>query len=250
MQSYLLVVGLEAGVNLALLLPFFVLAFLTTRKGRSAVRPVLLFAVLMAMDIAFIFSPGLVKFIPSWGGWNWQGKLLEAAWPLLLCLCAPTFFPARRVGLLLPEDRRRWRDLPVVCVIYAFIAIPVMLLLGAHFGVLSNAPTFAYEATMPGLGEEFVYRGVLLMLLNEAFGRPWKFAGIQFGWGFIIITAMFGFLHGVDAQSFDHIHFHWTAMIGPALDGLALAWLRERSGSVWPSVLFHNFVNTLSQFFN
>ena len=101
---------------------------------------------------------------------------------------------------------------------------------------------------MPGLGEEIMYRGVMLMLLNEAFGRPWKFAGIQFGWGFIIVSALFGFLHGMDAPSVDKIQIEWSGMIFPALTGIVLAWLRERTGSVWPGVLFHNFVNVVNQF--
>jgi len=126
------------------------------------------------------------------------------------------------------------------------IGIPVLLLMGAHFGIDGQLPTFAYEATMPGLGEEFVYRGVFLMLLNDAFGRPWKFAGIQFGWGFIIVTAMFGLLHGIDARGPGDMHIYWSGMIFPVIVGAVLAWLRERTGSVWPGVLFHNFVNVLN----
>lgn len=250
MQSYLIRVGLGAGINLALLLPLFALAFLSSRKGKSAVKPVLLFAVLFVLDIALVFSFKLVSFIPSWGDLNWQGKVLEIAWPLLLAALVP-MFSAARIGLKLPTVPHSWRAWLIACGAYLVICVPVMFLLGAHFDPAAgtNLPTFLYEASMPGLAEEFVYRGVFLMLLNEAFGRPWKFAGIQLGWGFIIVTVMFGFLHAVDAKSLSDIHIHWSNLIFPLITGVILAWLKERTGSVWPCVLLHNFVNTFNDLF-
>ena len=250
MDSYMVRVGVGVLLNLALLSPFFAAAFLTTRRGKDALMPVLLFAALFAMDMGLVMSFKLIPLIPAWGHWNWQGKLLEAAWPLLLAWKAPAAFPPKEIGLTLPEPKRSARTLLITCALYALIGIPVILLLGARFGISGDVPAFAYEATMPGLGEELVYRGVLLMLLNEAFGRPWKFAGIQFGWGLIIVTAMFGFLHGIDVQPGHSPLFviSWFGMIFPAATGLVLAWLRERTGSVWPGVLFHNFVNVVNQF--
>ncbi|HEY1772148.1 MAG TPA: CPBP family intramembrane glutamic endopeptidase [Gammaproteobacteria bacterium] len=250
MQDFLTRVVVGSAVNLGLLLPLIAVAFLASGKRGSAVRPVLLFAGLFVLDEACIWSFKLMQFIPAWGGYNWQGKVLEISWPVLLAIFVPAF-SARRIGFTLPEQRRSWRDLLLVCVLYAVVGVGLILVLlkGTHFGVGKPA-TYAYEATMPGLGEEFVYRGVFLLLLNEAFGRPWKLAGIQFGWGFIIVTAMFGMLHGIDvkAGATPVIHIYWSAMIFPAIIGVLLAWLRERGGSVWPGVLFHNFVNVLNEF--
>ena len=250
MQGYLTQLGMGAAINLALLLPLFVLAFLTTRKGKSALKPVVIFGALFVLDMALVFSSKLVKFIPSWGHLNWQGKALEIAWPLLLVALVP-LFSAERIGLKWPTVPNSWRAWLIACLVYPFISVPLMLVMGAHFDPAAGAdlPTFVYEATMPGLAEEFVYRGVLLMLLNEAFGKPWKFAGIQLGWGFIIITVMFGFLHAVDAKSLSDVHIHWGNLVFPLIIGVILAWLRERTGSVWPCVLFHNVVNTFNDLF-
>lgn len=249
METFLARVILGSAINLALLVPLFALAFLLSGKGKSAMKPVLLFAALFILDEACIWSSKLMEVVPAWGHYNWQGKVLEAGWPVLLALTVPAF-GAARVGLTLPVERKSWRALPIAMAIYILIGIPLMLLMGAHLS-LSNAnlPTWVYEATMPGLGEEFVYRGVFLMLLNEAFGRPWKFAGIQFGWGFVIVTAMFGLLHGIDAKGPGDVHIYWSGMIFPAITGVLLAWLKERTGSVWPGVLLHNFVNTLNDLF-
>ncbi|HEY3645623.1 MAG TPA: CPBP family intramembrane glutamic endopeptidase [Gammaproteobacteria bacterium] len=249
MQDYLQLVLVSTAIDLALLLPFFLAAYVTA-KPRPSPRPALLFAAFVLMDVALIYSHRVLPLIPSWGGWNWQGKFLEAAVPVLLALLLPAAFPAVRMGLKLPEQRSRWRALPIACVLYALIGIPVMLLMGAHLGINTDTPRAVFEATMPGLGEEIMYRGLLLLVLNEAFGRPWKFAGIQLGWGFVIVTAMFGFIHGIEVKAGGGfaVNFYWSAMIFPAATGAVLAWLRERTGSVWPSVLFHNFVNTVNDF--
>ena len=246
MQSYLERVLSGTLINLALVLPFLVLAFAQSRKGKSALRPVLWFVALVVLDIASVWLFKWVNFI-SWDKWNWQGKLFEVAWPVLLAFAFPAIFGAKRMGLTLPESKRHWRTTGIVCMLYAVISIPVILLMGSHLTSV-GAPTLVYEATMPGLGEEFMCRGAMLLVLNEAFGRPWKFAGIEFGWGLVIVTALFGFLHGVDAKSVSDFHIHWDGMIFPAIIGLVLAWLRERTGSVWPCVVFHNCVNVLNQF--
>ena len=248
-EKYLLHLGLTAGINLALLMPLFLLAFLTGSRPRSY-TPIFLFAALFVLDMGLVLMPRVVNVIPSWGGWNWQGKVLQMAWPVLLVLFVPAFAAARD-GFRLPVERRSWRVLPIACVAYLFIGIPVLLLLGARFSPgTPDLPMWLYEATMPGLGEEFVYRGIFLVLLNEAFGRPWKFAGIQFGWGFVIVSVMFGLLHGIDAKSLSEVHISWgPAMFLPMAIGFVLAWIRERSGSVWPGVLLHNFVNTINDLF-
>src|ERR1035441_8660626 len=45
-----------------------------------------------------------------------------------------------------------------------------------------------WTATMPGLVEELVFRGVFHSFSNRAFPRSWKIAGAACGWG-LIITA-------------------------------------------------------------
>src|SRR5579859_3493450 len=141
MESYLTRVGLGAGINLAFLVPLFALAFLLGGKGKSAVKPVLLFAALFVLDMACIWSFKLAEFIPAWGKYNWQGKVLETAWPVLLAFTVPTF-AAARIGLTLPAERRGWRMLLIAAALYLALGVPVMLLMGAHFGVDGGLPTF------------------------------------------------------------------------------------------------------------
>jgi len=244
MHTYFMSVLAIVGTILGLLFPFVLVAVLASR-GQVKWQALLLFAVFFMLDIALVYLYTSVQFIPDWGRWNWQGKILEIAWPLLLVALVPAF-TARSIGLQWETEPGSWRIVFVVSLVYAVCAIPLMIF-ALHWR-LSNIklPTLLYEATMPGLGEELVYRGVLLMLLNRAFGKSWTLFGARVGWGYIIVTLLFAFLHGVQATSFHAVHIHWGAMIFPLGIGAVLAWLRERTGSLWPGVVFHNLVNTLS----
>ena len=44
-------------------------------------------------------------------------------------------------------------------------------------------------ALFVGFGEENLYRGYMQSRLNEAFGRPYRFFGVPFGWG-VFVTAL------------------------------------------------------------
>lgn len=246
MTSYLVRVGLEAGINLALVLPFIVLGLLSRPVTRDVVRALGLFLAFFVLDVAAMFSFMVLEWVPFWGGWPWQYKLLDAAWPVLLIILIPTF-TATRIGLQLSSRPGSWRVLGICCALYVLIAVPLTLW-SAQWRLEFSArlPEYLFEAALPGLAEEFVYRGVLLSLLDEAFGRPWVFGRTPFGWGGVTIIALFATLHGVDVKSFHSIHIYWTAMLLPGLVGVVLTWLRERSGSVWPAVVFHNFVNLLN----
>ena len=97
---------------------------------------------------------------------------------------------------------------------------------------------------MPGREEELFYRGLLLFALNEAFRRRCNFLGIEWGWGALLSSVLFGLAHGFSFSSgafaFDPIIFGLTAI--PSLLGV---WLRERSGSLLLPVIVHNAGNSL-----
>lgn len=246
MTAYLVRVGLEAGINLCLVLPFIALGLLGRPVTKAAVRALSLFTAFFLLDVGAMFSFMVAKWVPFWGGWPWQYKLIDAAWPVLLIALIPTF-TAKRLGLQRASRPGSWRALGICCALFVVIAVPLTLW-SAHWRLEFSArlPEYLFETILPGLAEEFVYRGVLLSLLNEAFGQPWMFGRTPFGWGGVTIIALFASLHGVDVRSLHSIHVYWVAMLLPGLIGVVLTWLRERSGSVWPAVVFHNVVNLIN----
>jgi membrane protease YdiL (CAAX protease family) len=97
---------------------------------------------------------------------------------------------------------------------------------------------------MPGLAEELLFRGLYQSLLNSAFGRCWRLGGARFGWGLLITSVLFAAANGlvaVDSQM--HARIVLPAAIAPFLSSLISGWVRERTNSVWPSVVGHNLSN-------
>jgi len=221
---------------LALLLPL-VLAALWQRRVLPDRRLALL-AALVFLDLAVEFAPHARPFPGS--GWNWQGKLLELAWVLAFAVLSGRGFA--RLGVRTPLAPGSLRALLLAALVA--LALPMALWAqGQRMPV--DAETLLYQLTMPGLAEELVFRGVFQSVLNDVFGRPWTMARAAFGWGAILSTALFVLGHGVVFDRDLHLEL---SVLGPAfalVPGIALAWLRERTGSVWPCVVLHNLVDGL-----
>ncbi len=107
----------------------------------------------------------------------------------------------------------------------------------------SDTETLLYQATMPGIAQELIFRGVLLGLLNKAFGKTWKVFGANIGWGVIITSVLYGLIHGLFADTSFDIQVALTKIIVTGLIGFVLAWVKERSGSLVPAILGHNLLN-------
>jgi uncharacterized protein len=107
---------------------------------------------------------------------------------------------------------------------------------------------FLSYALFVGFGEEILYRGYVLSRLNEVFGRPYQFFGVQFGWGMIIAALIFGLTH--------------TGLIGFALGlslkltpaygiwtffgGLVFGFVREKTGSIFAPALLHGLPQAIA----
>jgi membrane protease YdiL (CAAX protease family) len=80
------------------------------------------------------------------------------------------------------------------------------------------------------LVEELLFRGVLLSALLQR----WRT-----GWAVLISSLAFALVHLPGLQ------YQWYALPELALLALVLAWLRLRSGSIWPGVVAHGVNNVL-----
>lgn len=172
--------------------------------------------------------------------WNWTGKLLALAGTL-----AVATHPAigwRRSGLTLVQDRRGLPGALLVSALLVVIFGGLAIWMGGEGG---TAEDFAFQLSMPGIEEEIFYRGVLLLMFNEAFGRPLRLLGAPIGWAAVLTSLTFGLDHACGysdgAFSFDALTLALTG--GPAL---ILVWLREKTGSVLLPILLHNYANTVS----
>lgn len=229
--------SLTSLINLALIVPFLLIAIFHIKPEYKSYRLLLLAVIFFLINSASL----LIPYIFSSSYWNWQGKLLSILSILLLIyFCKELNY--KDIGLT-----KKLIDgslLPVI------IIIAICLFLGIIMAPRGTGPsplsTWLFQATLPGLSEELLYRGVLLMLANKVFGKQWKILGAKIGWGFILTTLLFSFTHMVSVKSNMEIIINWTNFFGPFSGGLVYAYVKERSGNLWASVIFHNLTNTAS----
>jgi membrane protease YdiL (CAAX protease family) len=96
-----------------------------------------------------------------------------------------------------------------------------------------------------GPAEEMLFRGYFQSRLNEAFGRPYRFFGIQWGWGLVITSFLFGFIHVLNSFNpfLSKYGLLWAWGAWTFLLGLILGIVREKTGSVLAPALLHGALN-------
>jgi membrane protease YdiL (CAAX protease family) len=229
--------GIQTALMLAVSFPLALIAAWTSRKRNW--RLLLLVAALIALHDFLVALPRISYFQHL--HWSWQEALLATAWPLALAVFTPPSFSLASFGITSPLTMG-WLKPAIVALLLAF-AVPVLFFfLGSRKKL--DAEGWAYLLIMPGLAEELVFRGVFQSLLNRVFGRPWRFANAQFGWGLIITAVLFAGANGLFAID-AHLHPRVVvyAAIAPLMLSLVAGWVRERTDSVWPCVFGHNLSN-------
>lgn len=205
-----------------------------------------------------LFINTLVLFIPSLlnlssFSWNWEGKILEIAWPILVVYLFKWMSPDE-VGYKLPKQVFEW----ILCIGFALI-FPFITLLASFLEIeqTSRPPVAAdllYQFFMPGLAEEPVYRGVFLAILNRYLGRQWKVFNIPVGLGWIFTSVLFIVVHLIAyVPQEQRIIFFWewpvplgfqiAFVTGFIITSFGWGYLREKTGSLWPCILSHNLAN-------
>lgn len=106
-------------------------------------------------------------------------------------------------------------------------------------------PNFAgialYQVFLVALPEEFFFRGYFQSAMNSVFAKRVRFLGVNLGWGFIVTALVFAFAHTV-------VYYRWWhfAIFFPAL---VFGYLRERTGTITASMLFHASSNLIMDWF-
>jgi membrane protease YdiL (CAAX protease family) len=192
-------------------------------------------------DVALTRLYGL---LPEFVGndWNWTGKMIALI--ITLAVASHPSFGWERSGLTL-------KQIPG-SLVPALIVSLILMAVFIYFAISSDddpatAEKIAYQLTMPGLEEEPFYRGVLLLALYEAFRGRVRALGIEWGWGALLSSALFGMAHafGFDDGAFE---FDLMTFLLTGVPSLVLVWLRERTGSLLLPVLLHNFGNSIGLF--
>jgi uncharacterized protein len=201
-------------------------------------------ATLTCYNAALIFGSMLlpIKLIYPELRWNWGGKLLAimfwVATLLLLLRFKPGFTPAN-AGFTFKQ--RHGSIKPSLMVIMIMVLFFLFYMLNKGNGTFDRQ-TFWFQATMPGLDEEPMFRGLLLYLLTLAipskhynvFGAPVNIAGL-------FLVTYFGFIHGLGQT--DPWYQCLITILITGLIGFLLLWIRENTGSLLLPIIAHNLIN-------
>ncbi|WP_162916178.1 CPBP family intramembrane glutamic endopeptidase [Burkholderia sp. PAMC 26561] len=207
----------------------------------------------LAMAFVIFLISGVFLLLPfalpslRVGHWNWMGKLLSICATYLVVFNFKAGDAARRFVTF----RQRPGSGSVST---AFIALLLLtsVLVNVATGGGNHTPTWEtvfYEASMPGIDEETVFRaGVLGSLVA---GRRvtqgddrWVILG-----SVLVTSILFGLVHAVTFSTEFRLGFDWLAFVITAVIGTLLALLAINSGSILLPVIVHNLVNCLSFIF-
>lgn len=195
----------------------------------------ILFAAYLGLDDLVTGLPSTSSAFSFIGGeWNWSGKIYSLLLSVLVVLGLR--IKPKALGLTLSQ-----RNLKA-----SLVALLLFILWGLSLGLLfkpsvPSVETLAFQATMPGIVEELVYRGIAPALLLGLFHgkEPWQ--GIP--WTVVFITAVaFGIWHGL-SYSDAAFSFDFMSALFPFIGSIAGGWLRFNSGSLLFPILAHSLAN-------
>lgn len=232
-------------LHLGSLLALIVLAAVLLRRMPQP-RYVAIALTGLALALAALFVDPLHPWTHALGlHWNWGGKLFSTVVIVGVMAACPATFAEMGVKASLGRGLGA-----------ALICLGVMC--GLDWGVsFAFADGFAmpdlepllYQATMPGINEELVYRGFGMAMIDRAFGDlRVDVLGAPIGFGAVLTSLFFGIQHG---SGFAHGHFMVdapTVALTGAL-GFLLAWMRARTDSLAAPMIAHNLVNVGHLFF-
>lgn len=172
---------------------------------------------------------------------HWQGKILDLLW-LAVLLGILHRWARAEVGL-------RWRLEPGS-------ARPALILIGTTFGLFAGltvlsvaldwapvepvgAEQLAYDATIPNLTEELVWRGVMLAVLVSVLRPTRVLLGARVGWAVVVSSVAFGVGHAVLVDLEGVWSFSLAGGLFATAMGLVLGWVWSRTRSIWPAFLLH-----------
>jgi uncharacterized protein len=102
-----------------------------------------------------------------------------------------------------------------------------------------------------GLGEELLFRGYIQSRLNEAWGRPYQFFGVHWGWGVVITSILFGIMHILNLGSLISGEWQLTPWWGlwTFFAGFIGGFVREKTGSIVAPILIHGLPQGIASAF-
>ncbi len=154
--------------------------------------------------------------------------------------------------LVLRRDRGIIERLPAavsVPILLAVLSIPTIVALWFDRPVLDALLSTVWLFLCAGFGEEIFFRGCIQSRLDEVFGRPIRFLGVDFGLGLFVSAALFGLIHVFNTVDYFHGRwdFAWLWWWPNFAAGLFYGGVRARTGSIVAGGVIHGITDVLAR---
>ena len=233
---------LDTLLHLIILTPFYLIAKRANNKPHEF-KIVLYFIGIYLVSNVLTYSLSDITIFTG-QRYNWVGKGTALAF-LLICVFNIPTFNSRQFGWTTKILWVGTRPILALCFIYFLLRIGLYYSSGSASATF-DSETVLFQATLPGLQEELLYRGILLGLLNRIFVNPtWKFCKVEFGWPVIITSILFGMAHGISINNNYHLDINYFNFFRTIFDGFLFALLVQKTKSIFPGVIFHNLLNLI-----
>lgn len=215
---------------------------LTTKGWRYSLNLGLFWGVLIIAASAAIIRFTPLRFDPITPPDMTRGiaaSVLELAATLLLL-----WFLRRERTLL------RWIPVAIsIVVLICLLSLPPALAWHARRPVGVVLLTVLWVFVCAGFGEEIFFRGYIQSRLNQAFGRPFRFMGVNFGIGLFVSALLFGFIHALNTVDYfaGRWDFAWWWLLFNFVAGLFFGCLREKTGSMITGGVQHGLFDVLAR---
>lgn len=227
-------------IEYAVMIGFPVLILVVTRRELASYG-------ISAQNLGYHLNIAITCFVPValssipilfFGYREWRGALVMAVVQIALLYA---------LGWLLKRKPTR-NESGVVVGAAALIAFSNL----AQMPALANAVSvFIFYIFFLGLGEELLFRGYIQSRLNAAWGKPYRFFGVRWGWGVMITSLLFGMMHVINIGSLITGSWQpeWWWGLWAIFGGLPFSFVREKTGSIAAPAILHGLPQAFSSVF-
>ena len=248
MIDFFLTFSIQIAVIAGLVLAFKKCGFVDVDLKWSAFSVVLFICYFAAL----FFTSELISidsYFPD-ASYNWVGKFGAILLWLVALFGLISFnkeFKMADAGFTFRQNPNSIK--PALCALLAFIVFQITLSSAMGGDAKYTAEDLFFQATMPGLDEEPMFRGILLYAVSLAIiSTRFNVLGANINVAGMLLVLLFSLVHGFMYINGEFVFMPLYLFI-TGFYGFILLWMRERTGSLIFPIVAHNSVNLVGQFF-
>lgn len=216
----------------------------TFRHSDHKWKNLLLFFLYYYLYLCLLATPNWapeLRFIES-NPWNWSGKTYAIIGSLVFYFVFRKSFDNHNY-ITFKQNNNSLRQILFAVILIFTITIALSFLIKYSD---ERFEELLYQFTMPGIDEEFAFRGIMLGILSNSLKSRILIGSINLGSPALIITSiLFGFVHSLTIDNNWNINQNWFEFVNMFAIGLLFGWITIKSGSILMAILLHNTLNTL-----